>query len=223
MYFVKFKINPINNSPKKTKSKLPSRRELAIYLDREMKYVGGWYKEKGYNCIEIIMLNFKDINRLSKSEYFFYDQRIHVYYLSRAKMGYCQVVRGGSDVGWSVFQDFENWKGIKSEMNVSHNLKKCELEKDDQTKDDRTKFNIYFKPNKEFEMNAKFSSISDYLKNETNKKDYYNSFTKKHFKFFVNNINSYKPSLLSKSINDVLTLLDETKVSKDKTSKSLVS
>ena len=201
--YVKFKINPINPLPKNSITKLPSKREITIYLDRDLNDVGDWYKEDGYNCIDFNSLSFREINRLSQSNYFFNGQRIHVYYVTESKMGYSQVVNGESDIGWSTFRGFKNWDQIRSEMKVSYQLKKKEIQIGS-----NTKFKINYKPAKEYEYSSEFNSIGDYIKNYDRRSKYNEIFLKEHFKFFVNNINDYKSSILTRSLFDVSILLN---------------
>ena len=87
---------------------------------------------------------------------------------------------------------------LRSEMKVSYQLKKKEIKTGSYTK-----FKINHKPAKEYEYSSEFNSIGDYIKNYDRRSKYNEIFLKEHFKFFVNNINDYKSSILSRSIIDL--------------------
>ena len=215
---VKIKINPITvdgySGDKRIKSnvELPTQREMSFYLQTDLKNIGEWFKEGGSDCIYLRNVYIDDIQKMGMDSHFFEGQRLHVYCFFPQKIGYCQVVGSGSDTGWFVHRNFENWDRLNQEISFSNNLR---TELDD--KDYSFSFNVnYDSVQNEFVHKKTVQSVRELrvsdLVSMTNPEIFrdntsyrYERSQTQNFKFFVNSGN-YKNSYLKSSIKEVMKL-----------------
>ena len=218
---VKLSINPIkvvkhlDNNEKETLrvTEMPTRREIGIFLKHDPDLISDWYVEKGYHCIEISNIGFKEINELTQSEYFFLGHLVYVNYLSGKKLGYSEIENGSTNTGWFVSRKFENWDQLKAEFELSNQI--LDKVKEHNEKNEFCDLSLYVnqQPEKGYKVHKeRVNSILDYtldqytltdLKANWDKnRDYSQLCERKGFKFFVNS--QYKPSKLLKSLSLVL-------------------
>jgi hypothetical protein len=218
---VKLSINPIkvvkhlDNNGKETITvdEMPSKREIGIFLKHDPELISDWYVESGYHCIEISNISFKEINGLTRSEYFFLGHIVYAKYLSGKKVGYSEIENGSTNTGWFVSRKFENWDQLKTEFELSNQILDEVKHHTEKNKFCGLSLYVNHKPEKGFKVHKeRVNSILDYsldqytltdLKaNWEKNRDYGQLCERKGFKFFVND--QYEPLKLLNSLEEVL-------------------